>query len=145
LLEFPVPALGIEIELPADASVRENTAQPGRSADVMALQSSLAIYIKQGEPNFDGNTPKDIAEAKARLLDTSFESQKPTELTKEEKTADGWHLEWKLPSSKYPQLGVSISKLVDGRRIDCLTLGASEKGHAAAVPACKSIRALAAK
>jgi hypothetical protein len=139
-----LPTLGIELEVPGDATAQENQSQIGRSATIYALESSAALYITQGAPKFPGATAKSMTEAKARLDDTSFVEQKPVAYTKAEETPAGWHLEWTL-SGKTSTHGYEVVTTIDGRRMQCLDLGASEAQKVKMLPACLSMRAITAK
>ena len=140
-----VASMGIEVQVPADADVQDNTASAGFP--------SSTIYFTDGTPTtfIFGAKDKELAESMALSKDldsTKARVQKEMNgfkaFTKEEKTADGFELLYTGASMTDPNAvlyGVTIRSQAAGLTLDCQTNASSDAEIAKTIKVCKSIRA----
>jgi hypothetical protein len=138
-----VPSMGIEVSVPADADVQDNTASAGFP--------SSTIYFTDGTPTTFIMGAKDLNDAMALSKDLeSTKARIQKEMTgfkafsKEEKTADGFVLLYSGASMTDPKeslYGVTIRSSAAGLTLDCQTNASSEAEIAKTVAVCKTIRA----
>lgn len=130
-------ATGLEAEVPADANVDDNTASAGfPSATIWASPTTFLMgqiaaddygMIKQSYEATKEQVQKEAGTFKA--------------FTKDEKTADGWHLEWTAESMGDQVTGILIRRVIDGKAWDCSTnssQGAADLAKVAKI--CMSVR-----
>lgn len=127
-----IASLGLEVEVPSDANVDDNTANAGfPSATIWA---SPTIFLMGGDM-----IPSDFDKAKA---DIQKDPNPFKSFTKEDKTEGGWHLEYELESmmDKAVLYGVSIRQTIDGKVYDCGTNSSSKEEREKTIKICKSVR-----
>jgi hypothetical protein len=102
-----------------------------------------------GDPNwmvqaeglvFSVGTPKE-----AKTLDSAVEDSKMydgSKITVQEKTADGWHLEFNNTGSMGANYFVEIVRTINGTAYDCSTTAPDADTAAAATKACLSLKAI---
>jgi hypothetical protein len=128
-------ALGIEAEVPADATVDDNTSGAGFPA--ATIWTTPTTFV------FGGG---DLSPVKADLDGAKAEIQKDPNpfksFTKEEKTATGWRLEYELESmiDKKPVYGVQIRTTIDGVPYDCGSNTGSTAERDNVIKICSSLR-----
>lgn len=133
-----VGGLGVEMEVPADANIDDNTA--GAGAPAATIWASPTTFLS------GDSGPDDLDMIKDTMDETKADIQKEagTEFkgfTKEEKLEGGWHLEWDANSiTGNTVFGVSLRLTVDGRPWDCGTNAGSKEEREKVVKMCKSLR-----
>lgn len=130
-----VGGLGLEIEVPADVTIDDNTSGAGFP---MATVWTWPTLFVQG--------PGDLSPVKPDLDGAKAEIQKDPNpfktFTKEEKTDTGWHLEFELESmlDKKPVYGVQIRTTIDGQPYDCGSNTSSPAERDAVIAFCRTLR-----
>ncbi len=128
-------ALGVEAELPADATVDDNTANAGFPA--ATIWATPTTFVTGGGEMSPMKADLDGAKAEIQKDPNPFKA-----FTKEDKTDAGWHLEYELESmgDKAKIYGVSIRATIDGKPFDCgsNTRDAAERDNVIRI--CKSLR-----
>jgi len=123
-----LPALGLTIDLPADSSVNE----------------MLGSFMVQG-----GGTVVSVSEVKAdnTAAAKTFEDAKkamgdysPKKTTKEEKTADGWNIQFQNDGGMGANYFVWVRRTIDGKQIQCETTASSTEQADKAAAACASLK-----
>lgn len=127
--------LGLEAELPADATVDDNSA--GAGYPTATLWASPTTFVSGAG---------DMSDLKPTLEETKTQLEKdPNKLkkfTKEEKTADGWVLEMERESmTGGALLGIAVRRTIDGKPWDCGTNASSADEIAKVKKICASLRA----
>lgn len=127
--------LGIEAELPADATVDDNTSGAGfPAATIWTTPTTFVFGVGDLSPL---KADLDSAKAEIQKDPNPFKS-----FTKEEKTATGWRLEYELESmiDKKPLYGVQIRTTIDGQSFDCGTNSQSTAERDTVIKICSSLR-----
>ena len=137
-----IPSMGIEVSVPADADVQDGTKSAGFP--------SSTIYFTDGTPTTFIFGAKDLADSMSLSKDldsTKTRLQKEMNgfksFTKEEKTADGFVLQYTGTSmgENKPLYGVTIRSVTAGLTLECQTNASSEAELAKTIKVCKTIRA----
>ena len=137
-----VPSMGIEVQVAADADVQDLTKSAGFP--------SSTIYFTDGTPTTFIFGAKDLSDSMALSKDlesTKTRVQKEMNgfksFTKEEKTADGFMLQYTGTSmgEDKPLYGVTIRSQAAGLTLECQTNASSDAEIAKTIKVCKSIRA----
>jgi hypothetical protein len=125
--------LGAKIEVPADAEITD------ASADAPAV----SIFTPAGDLSIDVVVTTEVY---ASSIDAAKEEIKKDpnpfkKFTVENKTADGWHLEFELESmmDKTPLYGVQIRKKIGDKSIQCSRNVKTEAERAKVSKACASL------
>jgi len=138
-----VASMGIEVQVPADADVQDNTATAGfPSSTIYFTDGTPTTFIMGAKDLNDSLTlSKDLDSTKVRI---QKEMNGFKAFTKEEKTGDGFVLRYSGASMTDPKealYGVTIRSSVAGLTLDCETNASSEAEIAKTVAVCKTIRA----
>lgn len=130
-------ATGLEAEVPTDANVDDNTANAGFPA--VTIWASPTTFLMGQIAADDYGMIKESYDATKEQVQKEAGTFKA--FTKDEKTADGWHLEWTAESMGDQVTGILIRRVVDGKAWDCSTNssnGAEELAKVAKI--CMSVR-----
>ncbi len=128
-------ALGVEAELPADATVDDNTAGAGFPA--ATIWTTPTTFVFGGGEMSPLKADLEAAKAEIQKDPNPFKS-----FTKEEKTATGWRLEYELESmiDKKPVYGVQIRTSIEGQSFDCGSNTQSTAERDTVIKICSSLR-----
>ena len=135
-----IGATGLEAEVPADANVDDNSASAGfPSATIWATPTTFLTGAFSKDDW--GMIKATFEESKAAVEKDAAMTGKMKGFTKEEKSADGWQLEWEATSmTDSPVYGIQIRLNVDGKAWDCGTNAGSPAERETAIKICKSVR-----
>ena len=127
-----IASLGLEVEVPADANIDDNTATAGFPSATLWAPSALFLMGGEMIPS-----TYDAAKAQAQKETDNFKA-----FSKDEKSDAGWHLEFEGVSNidKSVIYGFSIRASYDGKAFDCSTNANSKEEREAAIKICKSVR-----
>jgi len=126
-----IEALKLAFDGPADAQL--NDMSMGGTKSVLINAPGLVFSVSE------------VGAAEPATFEEALESTKMydgTQVTKQEKTADGWHLEFRNKGSLGDNFFVDIRRVLGGRPITCRTTVSLAEQAAAAVKACQSLRAM---
>jgi hypothetical protein len=134
LVYKPIGALGIEVQVPADAEVEDNT--PTAKFPRATIWASETVFVTGQNDMF---WPDDVEAAKREI---QKESNPFKEFTKVQVTDAGFHLEYTLESmmNKKPLYGFRVRSTIGGKLFDCHTNSQSEQERATAMATCASLR-----
>ncbi|MEZ4400983.1 MAG: hypothetical protein R3B06_13235 [Kofleriaceae bacterium] len=135
-----VGATGLEVEVPADATVDDNSANAGFPS--ATIWTTPTTFLTGAFSTDDwGMIKATFEESKAGIEKDAAMVGKLKGFTKEEKTADGWQFEWEATSmTDSPVFGIQIRTVIDGKAWDCGTNAGSPAEREAAIKVCKSVR-----
>jgi hypothetical protein len=127
-----IASLGLEVEVPADATIDDNTATAGFPSATLWAPGSLFL---QGGDMIPSSYESSKAQAQKEM--DGFKA-----FSKDEKTDAGWHLEYEGESTmdKSTVYGFTLRLSFDGKAFDCSSNKNSKEERDAAVKVCKSIR-----
>lgn len=130
-----VGEMGIEVQVPAGTDIDDKTKSAGFPTATLWASPTTFIHAKN-----DMFWPKDVAKAKADIQKDPNPFQ---EFTKEDVSADGYHLEFTLKSmmdEKKLVYGVALRSTIGGKQYDCGSNTSSEAERAKVLTMCKSLR-----
>jgi hypothetical protein len=128
-----VGALGLEAEVPEDANIDDNT--KGAGYPTATIWSSPTTFVS-GAGDMSDLKPT-IEETKTRL----GKDNKDAKFTKEEKTADGWVLQYDAKSiTGDPLSGISVRRTIGDKQWDCGTNAKADE-LPKVLKLCQSLRA----
>jgi hypothetical protein len=126
-----IESLKLQFDGPADAT--SNDMSMGGPPAVMVSGTGLVFNVGEVGPTSPATFEQALDAAK--IYDGAT-------FTKQEKTADGWHIEFNNTGSMGANYFVEIRRTVGGRPITCGTTAPSTELAAATVKACQSLRPL---
>ncbi len=131
---MPVGALGLSVEAPAGTKIDDKT--QGAGFPTATIWASPTTFVTGQNDMF---WKKDIAGAKAEI---EKDPNKFQAFTKEEATADGFHLEFTLESmmDKKPIYGVKLRRKIGEKMFDCGSNTQSEELRAKVLKLCQSLK-----
>jgi hypothetical protein len=139
-----IAPLGIEVEVGSDADVQISADMPDTpSATIYSMDGSAPTTFIFGAKNPDEaiSMAKDYDAEKAKV---QHEMDGFKSFTKDEKTADGFWLEYTgtdMVEKTKPLYGITIRSKVGAFTLECTTNSETEAERAAAAALCKTIRA----
>lgn len=129
--------LGIEMEVPSDANIDDNSAGAGAPSATIWATPTTFVSGDSGPDDLD-SVSDTFEDAKAAA---QKDAGKFGAFTKEEKTEGGWHLEWDADSITGSKVfGISIHTTIDGKPWECGTNAGSKEEREKVVQMCKSLR-----
>jgi hypothetical protein len=126
-----IDGLKLQVDGPEDAVVDDMSM--GSAPSFMVRGDGLVITV--GEVNSGSPTTFEAALEESKIYEGST-------YTKQEKTADGWHLEFNNKGSMGANYFVEIRRTLGGRPITCNTTAPTPEMAASAVKACGNLRPL---
>ena len=139
-----IPSIGIEVQVPPDADVQDNTANAG-------FMASTIFFMDGSAPTTFIFGAKDLADAvvmSADLESTKARVQKEMNgwksFTKEEKTADGFVLTYTgadVLEATTPLYGATVRTVVAGVTLDCSSNAPTTAEIDKVIAFCKNLRA----
>lgn len=135
-----VGTTGLEIEVPADAKVDDNSASAGFPS--ATIWTTPTTFLTGGFSKEDyGMIKATFEESKAGIEKDAAMVGKLKGFTKEEKTPTGWHFEWEATSmTDSPVFGIQIRLDIDGKAWDCGTNAGSPAERETVAKMCASVR-----
>jgi hypothetical protein len=139
-----IDKLGIEVEVGSDADIQVSADMPDTpSATIYSMDGSAPTTFVFGAKNPEEaiTMAKDYDATKAKV---QHEMDGFKSFTKDEKTADGFWLEYTgtdMIEKTKPLYGITIRSKLGAFTLECTTNADSEAQRAAAATLCKSIRA----
>lgn len=132
LAPMKLPPLPLQMDLPSDAKVSDNT-QDAPNATVSTDTYSINVSTVTAA------YPSDFAAAKKSI---ESDANKFKAYTKEEQIEGGWHLEYELSSmmDQSPLYGVQIRKTIDGKQYNCARNDRDLAKRDAIAKACLTLR-----
>ena len=125
-----IDAFGLAFDGPADARVDDMTM--GDAKTYMVMGSGLVFSV--AEPSSISSTTLEEAVEASKMYDGAT-------ITKQETTADGYHLEFNNKGSMGANYFVEIRRTIGDKPYICSTTAPDAKMASAAVAACQSLRA----
>lgn len=128
-----IASLNVEVEVPAETTIDDNTATAGFPAATLWAPGSLFIHGGEMIPS-----SYDASKAQAQKEMDGFK-----QFSKDEKTDTGWHLEYEGESALdkgNTVYGFTVRSTVDGKAFDCTSNKNSKEERDAAVKICKTLR-----
>jgi hypothetical protein len=123
-----LPDLGLVIDLPAGADLSDMTM--GDEKTTMIRTSNAAFMVAQGKAD------KTFEDASSAYKDYDGAKQ-----TKQDKTADGWHIEYTHKTELGDAYSLDLRKTIGGKPYDCTAAARDEAQRQAVIAACNTLRA----
>lgn len=136
-----IPSLGIEVQVPHDAEVLDNTAWADVPSSTIYFRDGTPTTVILGATTESDALPKDLDAARAKIQRETAGFQA---FTRQEHAADGFTLVYRgaaVTDPNEPLFGLLIRARIGDLTLDCKTTASSKAEIARTVPVCRSIRA----
>ena len=126
-----IPQLKLQVDTTSDSTVSD-----------MSMGGAPSYMVRGSETLF---TVGEVDDSAPKTLDEAVEAAKiydGVQVTKQDKTADGWNLQFHNKGSMGDNYFVDIRRQVGGRAVTCTTTASTPEQAAKAAAACMTVRPL---